>query len=345
MQLILSTKYTKERLGRTWALQFYQARYVRLFPTYFMGCLIVLSVALLWPCMQPIPTWNYLRTLGDTPMNLMFKTFLCFSNVTMLFQDVTMFFASHHGEIQWSSNFWESERPLWPGLIIPQAWSLGIELSFYLIAPYLLRLRSRWLLIGTFCGLSLKIVAIRMLHLGDPWTYRFFPFELGYFLAGALACRHRTSTDWILPGKFAKSSAYLLAVAIAGLQVPVHMQTLVYPLGLAFILPAMFRATATDEADRLIGELSYPFYIFHYFALTIASVIARHWWPRLDQAWAGLVLTLVGSTIARFIEVHGVEPWRSKFAETRAERPMLETASPTRETHADGLRSKSPTQK
>src|SRR5437016_5262796 len=65
MQLILSTKYTRERLGRTWALQFYKARYCRLFPTYFVGCILVMGVGLFRQQMSPIPVWRYLSALAD----------------------------------------------------------------------------------------------------------------------------------------------------------------------------------------------------------------------------------------------------------------------------------------
>src|SRR5947209_1529056 len=37
MQLVLSTRYTKEKLGKAWKFQFYKARYFRLLPIYLIG--------------------------------------------------------------------------------------------------------------------------------------------------------------------------------------------------------------------------------------------------------------------------------------------------------------------
>jgi peptidoglycan/LPS O-acetylase OafA/YrhL len=242
MQMVLSTKYTREKLGRHWKHHFYKARYFRLLPIYLSGVLLVLCAALLRPASGPLPIVEYVLALPNTLGNAIFKLFLFLTNLTMFFQDVTMFLCSHNGQIYWSENFWHSEVPLWEGLAIPQAWSLGIELSFYLIAPYLLNLRSRWLF--GLCGtLIVKAFVIKTFGLGDPWTYRFFPFELGYFLLGALAYRYRSLLDGFVPERIGKYCAYPLAIGFAAFSLPVHPATLIYPLVLACILPFIFRMT------------------------------------------------------------------------------------------------------
>jgi peptidoglycan/LPS O-acetylase OafA/YrhL len=233
MQLILSTRYTKWKLGRAWISQFYKARYFRLLPIYLIGSLLVVGTALL-PLelssnLAPLPIWRYTCELPNTLGNLLFKAFLSLTNVTMLFQDVTMFLASHNGQIHWSENFQNSDVPLWQGLAISPAWSLGVELGFYLMAPYLLNLRSRWLIIGSCCSLTIKLLAIRTLHLADPWTYRFFPFEIGYFLIGALAFRYRSSLDCLVPRHIKKYCVYPLVIGFAAFRVPGHTATLAYP--------------------------------------------------------------------------------------------------------------------
>jgi peptidoglycan/LPS O-acetylase OafA/YrhL len=314
MQLVLSSKYTRQRLGKSWATQFYKARYFRLFPTYAMGCALVVGAALLLRGLQPLPTWSYLAALPHTPGNDLFRAFLGFTNVTMIFQDVTMFFAVHGGAIHWTVNLWNTDHLLYPGLIIPQAWSLGIELSFYLIAPYLLRMRSSWLVGLAVLGLAAKMTFLRKFHLEDPFGYRFFPFELGYFVAGALAYRHRAKLDWIIPKKFGKAILYVFVTLFVLVQVPVHLPTLAYPLTLALLLPAMFRTCATDKADRMIGELSYPFYIYHLFALTMAEELQHRLWARLDVAWVGLAMTLILSVVTLAFESRYVEPLRARLS-------------------------------
>jgi peptidoglycan/LPS O-acetylase OafA/YrhL len=317
MQLILSTRYTKRNLGKTWLSQFYKARYFRLLPMYALGSLLVVGAALLRPGMEPLTIWRDIWGLHNTYGNFLFKNFLCFTNTTMLFQDVTMFFAVHNGLIHWSGNFWDSEIPLANGLAIPPSWSLGIELSFYLIAPYVLRLRSRWLLVGCCCGLAIKMIAIRSLHLGDPWTYRFFPFELGYFFIGALAFRYRRSLDRLVPARIERYCVYPLVICFVAIRLPVPIATLAYAIALACLLPFLFRMTSGLKADGLLGELSYPFYIFHVFCLNLAAEVTRLWLHVAEDsiAWIGLSLTLVLSAIALALAMHFIEPWRVRFAE------------------------------
>ena len=129
MQLILNTRYTKQKMGSSWIYQFYRARYLRLFPIYLGGSLIVICAVLLRPSMDPLPIWIYLYTIPNSLGNLLFKIFFCFTNVTMFFQELIMFFSTHKEQIYWSS-YLNSEIPLWRGLLIPQAWTFRDRAKF-----------------------------------------------------------------------------------------------------------------------------------------------------------------------------------------------------------------------
>jgi peptidoglycan/LPS O-acetylase OafA/YrhL len=317
MQLVLSRKYTRDQLGETWVLQFYKARYFRLLPIYLTAFLLATIVGLVSRDVI-IDTWRYVAGIANTPQNLLAKVFLCFTNLTMFFQDLTMFLVVQHGGVHWSTNFRNSEMLLWHGLAIPQAWSLGIELSFYIIAPSLLKLRTRWLVILLFCCLTAKVVVLLSFHLVDPWTYRFFPFELGYFVAGALVFRHRKRFDFVLSRHLEKPLVYTLAILFVVLPFQMSVIKFLYPLLIASALPLIFRITAGSNMDRLIGELSFPFYIYHWLALSIAGNIQKHWQLPVDSAaWIGLVVTLLLSVISLRLELRFVEPWRSRFAVRR----------------------------
>ena len=72
---------------------------------------------------------------------------------------------------------------------VPQAWTIGMEIMFYLLVPFLVRLKNYFLI-----GLAIAAFLFRLLmyHKGydfDPWTYRFFPFEFMFFIFGLLAFR------------------------------------------------------------------------------------------------------------------------------------------------------------
>ena len=86
-------------------------------------------------------------------------------------------FVTNTGEVEGLAQF----------LLVLQAWTLGLELSFYLIAPFIVR-RSFLLVLlfaGSLCGRLFAIVS--GFGLSDPWTYRFFPFELALFIGGVFS--------------------------------------------------------------------------------------------------------------------------------------------------------------
>ena len=98
-----------------------------------------------------------------------------------------MFFGIEHSSLLFTGSFAHSDVPLYQGLLVPQAWTLGVEITFYLVAPFVLR-SPRRLLALLAASLALRAVLIATgIGLSDPWTYRFFPAELALFLAGALS--------------------------------------------------------------------------------------------------------------------------------------------------------------
>lgn len=117
----------------------------------------------------------------------------CFSssspNLTIFFQDLYLFLGiSPDGSLFPTSHFGTEPGPQLNGLmLVPQMWSVGIELTFYAIAPSICRSPIR------LVGLLVFGLAVR-LAIGhwsppdvDPWHYRFSPAEMMMFAVGGLA--------------------------------------------------------------------------------------------------------------------------------------------------------------
>ena len=125
------------------------------------------------------------RLYDDLPLSA--RLFLILSNLFIVGQDWLMFFGIEHSSLLFTGSFAHSDVPLYQGLLVPQAWTLGVEITFYLVAPFVLR-SPRRLLALLAASLALRAVLIATgIGLNDPWTYRFFPAELALFLAGALS--------------------------------------------------------------------------------------------------------------------------------------------------------------
>jgi hypothetical protein len=65
-----------------------------------MGGLLVVGAAFLRPDLAPFPIWKFVWYLPNTVGNLLFKFFLCLTNMTIFFQDLTMFVGVGNGQIK-----------------------------------------------------------------------------------------------------------------------------------------------------------------------------------------------------------------------------------------------------
>ena len=185
---------------------------------------------------------------------------------------------------------------------MPQAWTLGVELSFYLLAPLILP-RRRLVIALLLASLALR-AALVVVGVGttDPWTYRFFPTELALFLAGAL------SQQWLTPlyarlgerrtrqaGSAAAAGMALCVLVFALLPMRALHTALLLGLTVA-MLPLLFRFQSNHRWDRRVGELSYPIYICHLAVIFPVDLLFRH--PALAGNDLARVLLVVAATLA-----------------------------------------------
>jgi peptidoglycan/LPS O-acetylase OafA/YrhL len=262
--------------SRTYATtrDFYINRYLRLYPIYFVVGVLAIGAQL---AAQQAQLRDVYR---DAPASA--SLFLTGANLTLFAQDWVHFMSVEGGKLALSSNFYDSEVPLYRGLIVPQAWTIGVELSFYLVAPFVLR--SRKLLVSVLL-LSLGVrVFLMALGLGrhDPWSYRFFPAELMLFLLGSLAHqvllpRYRTIFQDALPGIAVAVTALTIAMTLAYAWIPGSDLLKEPVLFLAFTLavPMAFVFQGKSALDRWVGELSYPIYINHMLVIMLLAAVDR----------------------------------------------------------------------
>jgi peptidoglycan/LPS O-acetylase OafA/YrhL len=167
----------------------------------------------------------------------LYLLFFILTNIVIFGQDIVTFLPSiNHAP---ASNY----------LLLHQAWSLSLELVFYLLVPFLVR-RSTWILVMIMAAsLLLRAYLVSKGLSEDPWSYRFFPIELVFFVLGIISHRHIPNgglIPWI--------------ACIAG--VCFFPNILLLPL-VALCLPSAFMVTRNWRLDRLLGDLSYPLYLSH----------------------------------------------------------------------------------
>ncbi len=315
-----------ERRSYKTVSDFYLSRYLRLYPVYAIVAALTLGLLAFASItgqnvryFSGINFWDYYKN-GSLGANV----YLVLSNLTLFFQDWSMFMDTcSSGHLAFTSDFTTCATPLWRALLVPQAWTLGLEMSFYMIAPFVL-VRKK-VFFGFLAGAVLVRVALFSIGLGlkDPWTYRFFPAELLFFLLGSFS--HQYVSAWYkarfapekLPSLAKKSLVVVFALATLYPVLPVHEWVKSnFMFGVVFlILPLAFLFNNRNAWDRRLGELSYPIYIVHIFVIYAVDLMmdapGLHW--KLLKVVLVLGLTLLFAFLLNKHIIVPVDRWRAKI--------------------------------
>jgi peptidoglycan/LPS O-acetylase OafA/YrhL len=224
----------------------------------------------------------------------------------------------------WISVF---DPPLTAFFLLPQAWTLSIEIAFYAIAPWLNRKHTLWLVALVALSIAAHALAYGIAHTDDTWRSRFFPFELAWFLLGMLAYRaYVRVAPRITDLGYGAIALALLAVAIvtfgnAGTIAadlgPAGRAVAQYALQLALVvaLPVIFAITRKSRIDSLVGELSYPIYLCH--IPVIYLVLLLH-----VSRFQGAVImaATVAVAVVLAVAVAPIERWRERMVDNAGDK-------------------------
>ena len=280
MALVLNEKYV-DSYG-----SFLANRALRLLPLYWIT--VALSVAL-----QPLnaQAWEALATQGLPAI-----VYVALSQVFLIGQDAVNFLHLPNGMAYYE---------LSP---VPQAWTLGLEVLFYLIAPFIVRRP-----VGLVFALLVVSIAVRLLLqfalglYGDPWSYRFFPSELALFLSGVIGYKVYSAAS----PQQKMAAIRILGVSVAAISVALLVNRwngAMRVVSVAFLtasllaIPLLFRMTRNLRWDNYIGNLSYPVYILH---LLIAHLIPGNF-------LLYVVSVLAASVAAYHLVDEPVDAWRHR---------------------------------
>lgn len=322
MTLILSKKY----VGQGSYGLFITNRFLRLYPIYWtvVGLTIVVSIGSFliygnWMRLIPYVTYNEymsLSTLG----------YLGATNLLLFGQDLVMFlgFNLDTGKMFLTSNFITTVPQFHNFLFIPQAWTVGLELLFYLVAPLIVRKKLRVIFILITISVLIRCYIYFVLGMPhDPWTYRFFPNELALFLIGTVS--------YHIFEYFRKSPVknyyhkiifigYLILLMIynyiPSISNVIDINSALFYIFTGLSIPSIFILTKSSKLDNRIGDLSYPIYLVHMLIIYIINLLIKEYNFTFHRGTIIVILTIIISYLLVKYIADPIEKIRQKRVRT-----------------------------
>ena len=287
MAMVLDTKY-RGRVGT-----FYLSRVLRIYPALITVVALTFALMLL-DGQTTILLWT--QPAGD-----FFARFASFSVLDQLLVIIGNLFA-------FGSNFFILSSfdgtPAYFFLFFPPAWTLGIEMTFYLLAPLLMWRRPVvMILLGCLLPGVLKWLAPGPET--EPYLLYCLLGMLSYFIYAVVP--HNRTVRAIGLAMFCCLVAFALVSDFLPGDNRLHIRAFV--VFACMSLPFMFTASRENQTDRWIGELSYGIYVSHFlvFKLLLFLGIPPNAWSYLPS------LILAGAAIVIFLE-QPVDRYRARLS-------------------------------
>lgn len=319
MALVLDTKYarTASGIGR-----FYTNRAARLAPAYWLAIALTVVLAC-FDGQTGIRFWTQ-------PISQFWQAFVDFpvgTQLALLLSNIFAFGTNFliHASITPDGTVLVGQAP--PGslpahafMLFPPAWTLGVELAFYAIAPLLMFRRP---LLTTVSAILLcwhlpqwfLWITANATHV----NYLLFCFGgmLAYFIYKILPDNPLTR------GIGFTGFGLLVLVALASNHLPASHGERIYGfLWLTWaVLPFAFIASKRLIVDRWIGEASYAIYVLHFLVYKLLFFLATSW-----ISWLYFpALMLAGAAMFWFVE-RPIDEYRRRIAageRAAKERPAI----------------------
>lgn len=308
MSMVWNEKY---RFQPSPKATFWTNRALRLYPTYFLA--VGLQLLSSWGY-YGITHWKigalWLHWDYASAMHWASTAWFLLTSVLILGQDWNSFlvYDPRLSSLTYSPMVQPGQIPAGNFDFVPQAWSLGSELTFYLLVPFLVGLRwrqFRWFLLFAVGG---KLASEYLFHslqsAGNPQFQinRFFPAIVYLFLMGSVSYRiYVRLAGYADRAWFSKVRGMIAMLLLAGtvLVDTSHKVTAELFFGIVIVgIPFLFHLTRRWRVDQLIGELSYPMYILHFAFAPFITSLAK----RMNPGSNGLILLVV--TVGVSIAVH-----------------------------------------
>lgn len=184
--------------------------------------------------------------------------------------------------------------------IIAPTWSLGLEVCFYLIVPFLLIYRLRFA--ALLCSLFVFCLAYAQVINTDLYGYRLFPGTLFMFMLGSYLHDKTSGARIVVMSVYALTCAMLFATMVFGVNLVANNAAVLVGLVTGVPIVAVLIKCNSGEIDRTLGNVSYGMFLNHFILIWIAQKIGVTVWGPFEMTALLVVSFFIGWATYHFIE-------------------------------------------
>jgi peptidoglycan/LPS O-acetylase OafA/YrhL len=295
---------------------FYANRAARIYLTYW--AVLAISVAIAIGVRLLIRDWPSYITIRPPPG---LRLYSLFTNLWIFGSSQAYWLGWADGSLYYTMDFTSSPYPVWRTLTLGPAWTLDLELTFYLLAPFLLARRLRTLVAIIALSFGARLSWYAMGHNVDPWNYRFFPFEIGLFVLGIAAYR---ISEWLAWRPAAPLLYLIFAFAVASIvgfeRLGYSRSSYLYLFVFAASLPYVFALTQAWTVDGFLADMSFPLYLAHWPVMLLIRDYLPVPWPQYPGIVSAVASILVAAGLVILVE-RPIERWRHRRTASLANTP------------------------
>lgn len=267
-------------------LKYYWNRIIRLFPLYWFWVIVTLFVVYFGMVHETI----HVISLKGTVLNLM-----------LLPLNFTFLSTGLHTAM-------DACR------VIPAAWTMGVQLTYYIAAPFLhvFREKKNYINILLFTvSLLLYVLTLRG-NLSPVWGYGLLPGMLWIFIMGIYLYKDGVKEKRILYGMY--SVIFLLFLYMGSTGKLINGQSKEILLGVVLGLPLIYflKSFERGKIDSFLGSISYGIYLCHFTVKTVIQNVIGHQPGNFREWLIFIVLSILCATVSHFIVEYPIEKLRHR---------------------------------
>lgn len=308
MSLILAQKYNKGSV-----FVFYTNRLLRLFPGYLF--MLFVSFGLLYTL--DVGIFIYIDKFKKVFTHGVFMAVsYLWANIAVLGQEILFLLGidTANYSFYWAPHGMASVKA-WNYVLVPQAWSLSMELYFYMLAPFILRGGVSWTGVLFIVSLALRLFIVSKGPEYDLFLRRFFPAELCFFLIGSFSyfvyTRIKDYKRKYSPGLICCIT--LLAVLVFYNEINEKYSLALLAFTMFLSMPFIFHLAKHSRLDRFLGNISYPIYIVHFLIVAIFEEYFEEQYSEEEYPLFTLLAVVFSASLVVYYAIEApIDRWRQR---------------------------------